>query len=289
MTCAAGADILFLPARGYLFSRAGVFAYMESEETMTDHVLERLISSGQLEELHTLIATDAGAAAYEAGEGVKAALAAALAEKTGRQVLYVTPGDREAARIAEDVSAYLPNAAGTLATRERQFVRAAVSHERQWQRLQSLGRVRTGDMRVLCVSAETLLYRFTPPALYDEMTVTLSVGDVIEPRELMSRFAAAGFERVDMVEGKGQCALRGSIVDVFPPCETNALRIEFFDDEVDGMRTFDCISQRSVEHLDTARIAPAGEYLLRPEDRAAAGERMRNAVKEAARKNEKAQ
>jgi transcription-repair coupling factor (superfamily II helicase) len=204
-------------------------------------------------------------------------------------VLYITPGDREAARIAEDVSAYLPNAAGTLATRERQFVRAAVSHERQWQRLQSLGRVRTGDMRVLCVSAETLLYRFTPPALYDEMTVTLSVGDVIEPRELMARFAAAGFERVDMVEGKGQCALRGSIVDVFPPCETNALRIEFFDDEVDGMRTFDCISQRSVEHLDTARIAPAGEYLLRPEDRAAAGERMRNAVKEAARKNEKAQ
>ena len=57
---------------------------------MTDHVLERLISSGQLEELHTLIATDAGAAAYEAGEGVKAALAAALAEKTGRQVLAVS-------------------------------------------------------------------------------------------------------------------------------------------------------------------------------------------------------
>jgi len=269
-----------------MFSRAGVFAYMKSEGTMTGSMLSKLITSAQLKELADLLLTPTGAAAYEVGEGLKAALAAALAEKTGRQVLYIAPGSREAARIAEDVMQYLPAAAGTLAPRERQFVRAAMSREGTWQRLHALSKVRTGEMRVLCVAPDALLWRMTPPSLYDEMTVTLSVGDVIEPRALIEKLTAAGFEHVDMVEGKGQCALRGSIVDVFPPCETNALRIEFFDDEVDGMRTFDCISQRSVEYLDTARISPAGEYLLRPADRAAAGARMRAVVESAIRQVE---
>ena len=249
-------------------------------------MLSKLISSAPLCELSELLLTPAGAAAYEVGEGLKAALAAALAEKTGRQVLYVAPGSREAARIAEDVMQYLPAGAGTLAPRERQFVRAAMSHEGEWQRLHTLSRLRTGEMRVLCIAPDALLWRLTPPSLYDEMTVTISVGDVIEPRALIEKLTAAGFEHVDMVEGKGQCALRGAIVDVFPPCETNALRIEFFDDEVDGMRTFDCISQRSVEYLDTARISPAAEYLLKAEDRPAAGERMRKAVENAIRQVE---
>ena len=254
---------------------------MESEETMNEHMLSRLISSAQLENLTQLLSAPAGVAAYEVGEGLKAALAAALAQKTGRQVLYIAPGSREAARIAEDVMQYLPAAAATLSSRERQFVRSAMSHESEWQRLHALSRLRTGEARVLCVSPDALLWRMTPPSVYDEMTVTLSVGDVIEPRELIEKLTAAGFEHVDMVEGKGQCALRGSIVDVFPPCETNALRIEFFDDEVDGMRTFDCVSQRSVEYLDEARISPAKEYLLAPAERANAGARMRAIVEKA--------
>ena len=251
---------------------------------MTENMLSRLIASAQLQELTDGILSPFGVAAYEVSEGVKAALCAAIAEKTGRQVLYVAPGEREAARVAEDVSQYLPMSAGTFLPRERQFVRAAMSREGEWQRLGTMAKLRTGEIKVLCIAADALLWRMTPPELYDEMTVTLSVGDVIDPRKLVEHFVAAGFERVDMVEGKGQCALRGAIVDVYPPCEASALRIEFFDDEVDGMRTFDCVSQRSIEHLDTARITPAGEYLLRMEERAPAGRRMRAAVEAAMEK-----
>lgn len=66
-----------------------------------------------------------------------------------------------------------------------------------------------------------------------------------------------GYERVEMVEGKGQCALRGSIVDCYPPSGSVALRLEFFDDEVDSIRTFDCISQRSQEKRASCVLAPA--------------------------------
>jgi len=248
---------------------------------MAESIISRLIASGQMAEITDQILSPLGLAAYEVSEGVKAALAAAVAEKTGRPVLYVAPGEREAARIADDISQYLPLASGTFLPRERQFVRAAMSRENEWQRLATMSRLRTGEVKVLCISADMLLWRMTPPELYDEMTVTLRVGDVIEPKKLVDQFVSAGFERVDMVEGKGQCALRGAIVDVYPPCEKSALRIEFFDDEVDGMRTFDCVSQRSIEHLDTARITPASEYLLRMQDRAAAGARMRAAVENA--------
>ena len=257
---------------------------MEREEPMKDTVISALTSSAYLNELTDALFTPAGAAAYEVSEGVKAALAAAIAEKTGRSILYIAPGDKEAARIAEDISQYLPLASGTLLPRERQFVRAAMSHEGEWQRLATMSRLHAGEIKVLCIASDALLWRMTPPELFDEMTVALRVGDVITPQQLIDRFLAAGYERVEMVEGKGQCALRGSIVDVYPPCETNALRIEFFDDEIDGMRTFDCVSQRSVEHLDAARISPAGEFLLAPADRRAAGKRLRAAVEEAMRR-----
>ena len=62
----------------------------------------------------------------------------------------------------------------------------------------------------------------------------------------MEALIRSGYERVPMVEGRGQCAMRGAIVDVFPANAADALRIEFFDDEIDSLRRFDCISQRSI-------------------------------------------
>ena len=76
-----------------------------------------------------------------------------------------------------------------------------------------------------------------------------------------------GYERVDMVEGRGQCALRGDIVDAFSPAENGATRIEFWDDEVDSIRAFDPISQRSLEPMEEAAFYPAVEWLL-PQERA---------------------
>jgi len=246
-------------------------------------MLERLLASQFLEDTISRAAQAPGAAAYAVCDGAKAAIAAAIALKTGRQVLYVAPGDRDAARVAEDLQQYMPHGAASLRMRERQFARSAASHESEWQRLTALEGVRSGEIRVLCVAAEALLWRMTPPALAEEMTVTLRAGDVIPPSELIARLIDAGYERVDMVEGRGQCALRGAIVDVYPPTAPDALRIEFFDDEIDGIRAFDCVSQRSLRHEDEIRLSPAGEYLLRADDRPAAGQRMR-ALLEAALK-----
>ncbi|MBQ7455038.1 MAG: hypothetical protein IJS53_01235, partial [Clostridia bacterium] len=243
-------------------------------------MLERLQNADMLDVLCAEVAAT-GAAAYEVCDGFKPALAAALAERTGRQVLYIAPGDREASRVAEDAQQYLSGRAGCLRMRERQFVHTAASHESEWQRLTVLEGALKGETRLLCAAADALLWRMTPPQTVEEMTLSLKVGGVIAPSDLVARLIDAGYERVDMVEGRGQCALRGHIVDVYPPTEADALRVEFYDDTIDGIRAFDCLTQRSLRHLREACVTPAGEYLLRREDRPRAGAAMRALLEKA--------
>ena len=77
--------------------------------------------------------------------------------------------------------------------------------------------------------------------------------------ELTDRLLAAGYSREFMVEGKGQFSVRGGIVDIYPADSLTALRVEFFDDEVDSIRQFDVMNQRSQQNLSEAAIPPASE------------------------------
>ena len=76
-----------------------------------------------------------------------------------------------------------------------------------------------------------------------------------------------GYERNDIVEGEASFAVRGGIVDVFAVGDKNPYRIEFFDDEIDSIRSFDVITQKSIKNTDHFRLTPAKEYLLSDEER----------------------
>ena len=106
-----------------------------------------------------------------------------------------------------------------------------------------------------------MLDRCPPAHRFKAATITLSEGSPCNPHELVERLIRMGYERVPMVEGKGQCAMRGAILDVFPPNESEALRIEFFGDDVDSIRRFDCISQRSIHRVKDVRLMPSTECL----------------------------
>ncbi len=218
-------------------------------------------------------------AVYETVEGQRAFLAAALAQVTGRQVLYIAPNDASALKAADDCAQWLGGEAAVLPAGDTQFTRGTASRDTAWRRLSVLMRARKGDLKVLCAPADALMTRMTPPAVYDAATVRLKVGDIIKPLSLLVRLTDIGYERVDMVEGRGQCAMRGAILDVFPPESENALRIEFFDDEIDSLRDFDCVSQRSNLKLKSAELPPAVEWLLPRDQRAETAEKMRALIK----------
>ena len=210
-------------------------------------------------------------------EGEKPFFAAALAHTQKRPVLLVSPTELTAKRQAHDIQR-LGLAASALPSRDVQFSRAASSRESTWQRLQVLSDLMHNRVQVLCVSAEAMLDRCPNAKAFQNAAVRLAEGGRIAPNTLMDRLLRLGYERVAMVEGRGQCAMRGAIVDVFPPTELDALRIEFFDDEIDSIRRFDSISQRSIERVKEVWATPASECLLADPETAAG--RFEAAVRE---------
>lgn len=216
-------------------------------------------------------------ALYEMAEGERPFLAAALAHKTGRPVLLVASTELNAQRQAQDIDRLIGSGcAAVLPARDMQFSRAAMSRESTWQRLGVLDSLLSGKIRVLCASVDALLDRCAPPELFQKAVISFGEGDRIPPDRLIRMLIQNGYERVPMVEGQGQCAMRGSIVDVFPSNMPDAVRVEFFDDEVDSIRRFDCISQRSIARVKSVRLAPATECLI--SDAAAAAARLKSAM-----------
>ncbi|MDD3336272.1 MAG: transcription-repair coupling factor [Eubacteriales bacterium] len=231
---------------------------------------------GRWKKLLELTAKPGCSAVYEIAEGERAFLAAALNHKTGRPVVLLCPTELAAQRHAQDVERLTGQSCSVLPPRDLQFSRAASSRESTWQRLKTLDALCRGESAMLCLSVDSLVERCAPKAVFMEAEIALSEGEVHPPEELMNQLLHSGYERVPMVEGCGQCAMRGSILDVFPANETEAVRVEFFDDEVDSIRRFDCISQRSINRVKSVRIAPASECLMT--DPAAAAQRLKEAI-----------
>ena len=218
------------------------------------------------------------AALYDVTPSQRAFFACALAEQSGRAVLYIAPSPQAAMQAAEDASALLAGRAGHLPATELQFLRAVAGRETSYQRLQALNRARKGELKLLCCTADALLNRFMPAKWLEDASFVLREGEEHDPQELLRRLTAMGYERVPMVEGKGQCALLGDILNLYPPEMEQPVRVEFFDVQVDSIRGFDLLSQRSQARLPEVQVGPALEYFLPEQERAPAVQRMRDAL-----------
>ena len=213
---------------------------------------------------------------YGPDDAQRAHLLAGLARKLDRPLLVIAPNDGAAARMTEDLNVLLAGAARMLPGRDITFLKtAASSRELSMRRIEALGDCLCGEVRALVVAADGMLFRLAEPEAFDQRIIHISEGMTLEPAELMAKLTAAGYERVHLVEARGQCALRGGILDVYPVGGPNALRVEFFDDEVDSIRSFDVMTQRSISRRSAVRLYPAQEILLDADAREAAGEALR--------------
>src|SRR3954454_15083383 len=106
--------------------------------------------------------------------------------------------------------------------------------------------------------------------LADLEPVELAVGDTADLDDVVRRLAGAAYSRVDLVEKRGEFAVRGGIVDVFPPTEEHPLRVEFWGDDVEEIRSFSVADQRSLEPATRLWAPPCRELLLTDEVRARA-------------------
>ena len=96
---------------------------------------------------------------------------------------------------------------------------------------------------------------------------------------LLNRLVEIGYQRVSMIEAKGQCSVRGEIIDIFPPEREQPVRVEMFEDNIAAMRTFDCQTQRSTGDLTGIDVNPAFELILTPDKFREGGSALRRETK----------
>jgi transcription-repair coupling factor (superfamily II helicase) len=111
---------------------------------------------------------------------------------------------------------------------------------------------------VVVVSAVALSEKVPDPALRPR-SFTLRVGELLDLEECAAELVGAGYERTDQVEERGQFALRGGLLDVFPATEERAVRVDMFDVEIESLRWFSTFTQRSLGDVQEVEIAPAAE------------------------------
>jgi transcription-repair coupling factor (superfamily II helicase) len=114
---------------------------------------------------------------------------------------------------------------------------------------------------VVVVSAVALSEKVPDPALRPH-SFTLRVGELLDLDECAEELVRAGYERADQVEERGQFALRGGLLDIFPATEERAVRVDMFDVEIESLRWFSTFTQRSLEDVQEVEIAPAAELAV---------------------------
>jgi len=187
-------------------------------------------------------------------------LLAGLRQDTSAPLVILCQDDMAARRLQQELQAFLATEIPVLPSRELTLYDSAVV-SRAWEqkRLRQLYDLKSGSVPVQILSWEALSQRTMPPEILLKSAFALEVGKEYDLNDLTARLTGAGYSRCPMVEGPGQFAIRGGILDVFSPAADQPFRAEFFGDELDTMGYFDPDTQRRTENTDRVVILPVGE------------------------------
>ena len=178
-------------------------------------------------------------------------------------LVVVTHNEIEAKNLYDDLSLYSTNVY-FLPIREVVFYNVdAISGDLRWARLKVINEIlKKREKKIIVTSVDAMTTLYTPKQKYLEYSLTIKQGEEVDLKDISTKLMNCGYERVEVVEGKGEFSFRGGILDVFPPNAVYPYRIELFGDEIDSIRTFNIESQRSIEKIDKFDIFPAKEVIV---------------------------
>ena len=227
--------------------------------------MEKLLSMLKTIPEYTLllkaISVNQAAAVTGVGQINRSHLIAGLYAHTGRRpIVAICQDDMAAKRLQDELKGFLRETAPVLPSRDLTLYDSAVV-SRGWEqkRLRQLYDLQSGLTPIQIFSWESLSQRTMPPGVLKAAAFRLETGKSYILDDLLTRLTASGYSRCSMVEGPGQFAVRGGILDIFSPAVDRPVRVEFFGDELDTMGFFDPDTQRRTENTDTFTILPVGE------------------------------
>lgn len=193
-------------------------------------------------------------------------------QRNGMPLFILCPEEKECLRITQMLSACGKRAAFYL-NRDLNFYNITASHEYEHERLKVLLGIVNRELDAVVTTPDAALSYTVPEEKLKKSLIRIGMDTVCSPRELARSLTLSGYTCVDMVDGAGQYALRGGIVDIFAPggfyinengerVDTSLpIRIEFFGDEIDRMGVFSVETQRMQESIELIEIAPAREII----------------------------
>lgn len=184
-------------------------------------------------------------------------------EKIDNSIVVITHNEIDAKNLYEDLSLYSTDVY-FLPIREVVFYNVdAISGDLRWARLKVVNEIlKKREKKIIVTSVDAMTTLYTPKQKYLEYSLTIKQGEEVDLKDISTKLMNCGYERVEVVEGKGEFSFRGGILDVFPPNAVYPYRIELFGDEIDSIRTFNIESQRSIEKIDKFDIFPAKEVIV---------------------------
>ena len=202
-------------------------------------------------------------------------LATLIDDFPNKSFLIILPSQREAEQVLEEIGTYTAypalEATQILDVQSKMnlfpiwhrkiFDGIAPPKEIVADRIRCLEHLLYKERSIIVTSSQAMLYRLPPRQRFAGACCVLNLGDEIDPDEVAARLIRGGYQNVELVEVKGEFARRGDILDVYPLTADTPIRVEFFGDEIDTIRSFDPISQRSTEPIESVTLTPLREVL----------------------------
>jgi len=198
-------------------------------------------------------------------------LAGRLSLGSARCFLVITPDNDTAEKICRELKFYLAQKKGEGLYRsvlffpgwELPYDSADPHPEKVISRLETLYALQKGDSCPIVVSSlRALMQHSIPPDVLKKAVISIDSQNNIDRDFLVQKLIAHGYQNVSLVEERGEFSVRGGILDLFPPLCHHPLRIEFFGDNVESIRRFNPVTQRSLSNLENVSILPVSEVIL---------------------------
>ena len=182
-------------------------------------------------------------------------------EKLKRPIFLVTYNEIQAQKLYNDIKFFTDKVCFLPKKEIITYDYVAESQELPYERIEVLNKIYENQKSIIIASTETIKQKIISKRALFKDIISLKIGDRCDLEYLKQRLIKLGYQRFELIDGRGQFSVRGGIIDVSLN-DTIGLRIELWGDEVDSIRIFNIVSQRSIENKETAKIYPAYEYIL---------------------------
>ena len=186
---------------------------------------------------------------------------ATLNNALNKNICVITYNQIQAKRLLKDIGYFTSKAAIFPKKELVTYDYIAESKNLPYERIEVLNNIHNNKINILILTIESVMQDIIPKNVLYKNNLNLKIGDTLNIDYLKQKLIDLGYERKDLIDGRGQFSIRGGIVDI-SISEKYGVRLEFWGDDIDSIRKFDIISQRSIEMLENIEINPSHEYIL---------------------------